>query len=333
VERQGVNVADVYQTLQTFMGGYLVNYFNRFGRQWQVYVEAEGDYRTKAENVGQFYVRNNKGEMVPLSALTKFEARSGPEFTMRFNMYRSAQLNGNSSPGYSSAQAMKALEEVFEQTMPPEMGYDYSAMSFQEEKAQEGTPPAVIFGFSLLFVFLILAALYESWTLPFSVLLSTPVALFGAFFVLWLRRVLLGMFVPAYQVQIETDVYSQIGLVMLIGLAAKNAILIVEFAKDEFEQGKDLVDAALQGARLRLRPILMTSFAFILGCVPLWTASGAGSVARQIMGTTVIGGMVAASVIGIFFVPAIFYVVERVSGAARKSPIGVPQKPAPAEGD
>jgi HAE1 family hydrophobic/amphiphilic exporter-1 len=256
---------------------------------------------------------------------------------MRYNMYRSAQLNGAAGPGYSSAQAMTALEEVFDQTMPREMGYDYSAISFQEKKAQQGVPPAVIFGFSLLFVFLILSALYESWSLPFSVLLSTPVAVFGAFAVLWLRRTVLGAFLPAYQVQIETDVYSQIGLVMLIGLAAKNAILIVEFAKDEFEKGKPLVDAALEGARLRLRPILMTSFAFILGCVPLWTASGAGSVARQIMGTTVIGGMLAASVIGIFFIPAIFYLVERVSGASsgasKESPVMVPRSPVPAEGD
>ena len=333
VLKQGVPISDVYKTLQAFMGGLFINYFNRFGRQWQVYIEAEGDYRTRAENVGQFYVRNNKGEMVPLSALTKFESRPGPEFTMRFNMYRSAQLNGAAAPGYSSAQAMNALEEVFDQTMPREMGYDYKDMSFQEKKAQQGVPPAVIFGFSLLFVFLILAALYESWSLPLSVLLSTPVAVFGAFVVLWLRRTVLSTFLPAYQVQIETDVYSQIGLVMLIGLAAKNAILIVEFAKDEFEKGKPLVDAALEGARLRLRPILMTSFAFILGCVPLWTATGAGSVARQIMGTTVIGGMLAASVIGIFFIPAVFYLVERVSGASKESPVMVPQRPAPAEGD
>jgi HAE1 family hydrophobic/amphiphilic exporter-1 len=334
VLKQGVPINDVYRTIQAFMGGLFVNYFNRFGRQWQVYVEAEGDYRTRAENVGQFYVRNNAGEMVPLSALTRFESRMGPEFTMRYNMYRSAQLNGSAAAGYSSAQAMKALEEVFSETMPREMGYDYKDMSFQEKKAQQGVPPAVIFGFSLLFVFLILAALYESWSLPFSVLLSTPVAVFGAFGVLWLRRVLLGYFYPPYMVQIETDVYSQIGLVMLIGLAAKNAILIVEFAKDEFEKGKDLVDAALEGARLRLRPILMTSFAFILGCVPLWTATGAGSVARQIMGTTVIGGMLAASVIGIFFVPAIFYVVERVSGAGKIQAAAIaPRQPRPAEGD
>jgi multidrug efflux pump subunit AcrB len=334
VIKQGVPIHDVYQTIQAFMGGLFVNYFNRFGRQWQVYVEAEGDYRSRSENVGQFYVRNASGEMVPLSALTRFDSRSGPEFTMRFNEYRSAQLNGGAAPGYSTNQAMAALEEVFAQTMPHEMGFDYSGMSFQEKKAQEGVSASVIFGFSLLFVFLILAALYESWTLPFSVLLSTPVAVFGAFGVLWLRRVLLGHFLPPYMVQLESDVYSQIGLVMLIGLAAKNAILIVEFAKDEFENGKPLADAALAGARLRLRPILMTSFAFILGCVPLWTASGAGSVARQIMGTTVIGGMAAASLIGIFLIPAIFYVVERLSGAVaqRGSPLGPPQ-PSPAQGD
>ena len=327
----GIPIGDLYRTIQAFMGGLFVNYFNEFGRQWQVYIEAEGAYRTRAENVGQFFVRNNRGEMAPLSSLTKFESRPGPEFTMRYNMYRSAQINGAAAPGYSSTQATKALEEVFDQTMPREMGYDYLGISYQEKKAQEGVPPAVIFGFSLLFVFLILAALYESWTLPFSVLLSTPVAVFGAFAVLWLRRVLLAAFFPPYMVQIENDVYSQIGLVMLIGLAAKNAILIVEFAKDEFEKGKNLVDAALEGARLRLRPILMTSFAFILGCVPLWTATGAGSVARQIMGTTVIGGMLAASLIGIFFVPAIFYVVERVSGAGKEhAPGAIPE---PAHGD
>jgi HAE1 family hydrophobic/amphiphilic exporter-1 len=251
---------------------------------------------------------------------------------MRFNEYRSAQLNGGAAPGYSTNQAMKALEETFAQTMPAQMGYDYSGMSFQEKKAQEGLPASVIFGFSLLFVFLILAALYESWTLPFSVLLSTPVAVFGAFGALWLRRLALTHLVPAYMIQIESDVYSQIGLVMLIGLAAKNAILIVEFAKDEFEKGKPLADAALEGARLRLRPILMTSFAFILGCVPLWIASGAGAVARQIMGTTVIGGMLAASLIGIFFVPAAFYVVEKLSGASGPNLALVPP-PSPAPGD
>jgi len=333
VIKQQVNINDVYRTIQTFMGGLFVNYFNRFGRQWQVYVEAENEYRTKSENVGQFYVRNAAGEMVPLSALTRFRSGTGPEFTMRFNEYRSAQLNGAAAPGYSTDQAMKALEEVFAQTMPPEMGYDYSGISFQEKKAQEGVPPAVIFGFSLLFVFLVLAALYESWSLPFSVLLSTPVAVFGAFGALWLRRTVLSHFLPAYMVQIEGDVYSQIGLVMLIGLAAKNAILIVEFAKDELEKGKPLMDAALEGARLRLRPILMTSFAFILGCVPLWIATGAGAVSRQIMGTTVIGGMLAASFIGIFIVPSAFYIVEKLSGPAASPDLVIVPPPSPAQGD
>jgi HAE1 family hydrophobic/amphiphilic exporter-1 len=334
VLKQAVNLNDVYRTIQAFMGGYFINYFNRFGRQWQVYIEAEGEDRAKAENVGQFYIRNSQGENVPLSTLTSIKPRLGPEFTMRFNEYRSAQINGSAAPGYSADQASAALEEVFKQTMPREMGFDYSGMSFQEQKARQGVPPFVIFGLSLLFVFLILAALYESWSLPFSVLLSTPVAIFGAFFILWLRRIILSAFLPPFMVQIESDIYSQIGLIMLIGLAAKNAILIVEFAKDEYEHGKSLSEAALEGAKLRLRPILMTSFAFILGCVPLWIASGAGSVARQIMGTTVIGGMMAASAIGIFFVPAIFYVVEKWSGAGKEPAPGMlPETPSPAPGD
>jgi HAE1 family hydrophobic/amphiphilic exporter-1 len=334
VLKQGVSLPDVYRTIQAFMGGYFINYFNRFGRQWQVYIEAEGEDRASPDNVGRFYVRNSKGENVPLSTLTTVKSQLGPEFTMRFDEYRCAQINGSAAPGFSADQASAALEDVFKTTMPREMGFDYSGISFLEQKARQGVPPAVIFGLSLLFVFLILAALYESWSLPFSVLLSTPVAVFGAFAVLWLRRTLLGVFLPPYMVQIESDVYSQIGLIMLIGLAAKNAILIVEFAKDQYEQGKPLADSALQGAKLRLRPILMTSFAFILGCVPLWTASGAGSVARQIMGTAVIGGMLAASFLGIFFVPGIFYIVEKWSGAGKEpAPAIVPATPSPAPGD
>ena len=300
VLKQGVALGDVYKTLQCFMGGSFVNYFNRFGRQWQIYVQAEGQFRTKAQNLGQFRVRNNAGQMVPLSAVTSVRSTAGPEFTMRYNLYRSAQINASAAPGYSSAQAMEALEQVFAETMPSEMGYDYMGMSYQEKKAQEGVSPAVIFAFSLLCVFLILAAQYESWTLPFSVLLGTPIAVMGAFFALWLLRY-------------ENNVYAQIGLVMLIGLAAKNAILIVEFAKMEYDKGKPILEAALTGAKLRLRPILMTSFAFILGCVPLAIASGAGAISRRVMGMTVIGGMLAASFIAIFIIPVTFYVVEKLS--------------------
>ncbi len=310
VLKQGVAVADVYQTLQVFMGGQLINYFNRFGRQWQVYLQAEGEYRTDASRLADFYVRNREGDSVPISTFTRVERRNGPEFTTRYNLYRFAQINGSAAPGYSSSQAMKALEEVFEKTMPNEMGYGYIGISFQEKQAQEGVPAWMIFGMSLLFVFLILAALYESWSLPFSVLLGTPVAVAGAFAALSMR----GM---------ENNVYAQIGLVMLIGLAAKNAILIVEFAKDELEKGRPLLDAALEGARLRLRPILMTSFAFILGCVPLWRAQGSGAVARQIMGTTVIGGMLAASLLAIFLIPVTFYLIERL--ARRKTLENPPQ--------
>jgi HAE1 family hydrophobic/amphiphilic exporter-1 len=201
--------------------------------------------------------------------------------------------------------------------MPHEMGYDYMGMSYQEKQAQQGLPSWAIFTASLVFVFLILAALYESWSLPFSVLLSTPMAVFGAFAGLWLRRWVMGLYMPAFAVPIENDVYSQIGLVMLIGLAAKNSILIVAFAKAEYEKGKPLIEAALEASRLRLRPLLMTSFAFILGCVPLWTASGAGAIARQVMGTAVIGGMLVETFIGRFLIPAIFVVVEKVSRGAQ----------------
>jgi HAE1 family hydrophobic/amphiphilic exporter-1 len=322
--KEGVELPEVYKTLQTFMGGYFINYFNRFGRQWQVYVQAEGEYRTRAENLGLFYVHNRYGESVPLAALTSTKSISGPEFTMRYNLYRSAQLNGAAAPGYSSAQAMKALEEVFAQTMPAEMGYDYLGISFQEKKAQQGVSPAAIFGLSLLFVFLILAALYESWSLPFSVLLGTPIAVLGAFAALWSR-------------QMVNNVYAQIGLVMLIGLAAKNAILIVEFARLEYERGKPLIEAALTGARIRLRPILMTSFAFILGTVPLGIATGAGAVSRRIIGTVVIGGMLAATCIAVCLIPVTFYVVENlarkrreVKAEAKASPSGEAASESPA---
>ncbi|MGH9445877.1 MAG: efflux RND transporter permease subunit, partial [Terriglobia bacterium] len=330
----GVPIADVYQTLQTDMGGYFVNYFNRFGREWQVYVEGAGPSRTSTTDLGQYYVRNNSGQMVPLSALARFVPRMGPEFIMHYDEYPSAQLNGSAAPGYSSAQAMAALEQVFAQSMPHDMGHDYMGMSFQEQKAAQGISATTIFGISLLFVFLILAALYESWSLPVSVLLSTPVAVFGAFGLLLLRRYVDLSLLPAYMVQLENDVYSQIGLVMLIGLAAKNAILIIAFAKDEYERGRPLIESALDGARLRLRPILMTSFAFIFGVAPLWVASGAGSVSRKIMGTTVIGGMIGLSLLAIFLIPAFFYAVEKLSGArGDHASAGSAPAEAPAEGN
>ncbi|HTA43890.1 MAG TPA: efflux RND transporter permease subunit [Bryobacteraceae bacterium] len=330
VLKQGVALTDVYQTIQAYMGGLFINYFNDFGRTWQVYVEAEAPYRSNTDTLGKFYVRNSQGQAVPLTALAKFETRSGPEFTMRYNEYRSAQINGSAAPGYSSDQATAALEEVFRQTMPREMGFDYMGMSYQEQKARQGVSSWVIFGFSLVFVFLVLAALYESWSLPFSVLLSTPVAVFGAVATLWLRRVLMGAFLPAYDVQLENDVYMQIGLVMLIGLGAKNSILIVAFSKDLYEKGQPLVEAALEGARVRFRPLMMTALAFIVGCIPLWIASGAGSIAREVIGTTAIGGMVAETFIGRFFVPAIFVVVEKLSGAKAS---GMEPLPSPAQGD
>ncbi|HUB02208.1 MAG TPA: multidrug efflux RND transporter permease subunit [Terriglobales bacterium] len=304
---QGVSLSDVYQTLQTFMGGSLVNYFNRFGRQWQVYVQAEGSERTRAENLGEFYVKNSNGGMVPMSTLTTVSSSAGPEFILKYNQFPAIQINGNSAPGYSSAQATGALEEVFHQTMPAAMGFDYMGMSYQEQKAAQGVSPAAIFGMSFLVVFLIMAAQYESWSLPFSVLLGTPVAVFGAFVALYLRS-------------LENNVYAQIGLVMLIGLAAKNAILIVEFAKNEYDAGSSIKDAALAAAKLRLRPIMMTAFAFILGCVPLWIASGAGAIGRRVLGTTVIGGMLAASLIAIFLIPVTFDMVERVASRKKQQP-------------
>ena len=316
---QQINLSNVYQTLQAFMGGALVNYYNQFGLQWQVWVQAEGKFRTNVDNLGKFYVRNAAGDMVPLSTLTSTYSRSGTEFVMRQNLYQCVQINGSAAPGYSSGQAMAALEDVFKKTMPTQMGYDWSGMSYQQQKAAQGVSPTTIFSLSFLVVFLIMAAQYESWTLPFSVLLGVPIAVFGAFVALYFRK-------------LDNDVYAQIGLVMLIGLSAKNAILIVEFAKMEYDKGATLIDASLTGAKLRLRPILMTAFAFILGCVPLWVATGAGGISRQVLGSVVIGGMLASTILAIFFIPVSFDVVERfglfLSGGKKKE--GPPKTDGPA---
>ncbi|HVP31095.1 MAG TPA: multidrug efflux RND transporter permease subunit [Myxococcota bacterium] len=328
VYKLGVNAQDVYSTLQALLGSAYVNQFNRFGRVWKVFLQAEPEFRVNAEDIGGFFVRNKDQQMVPLSTLVTSDASYGPAFTNRYNLYRSAEVLGSPAPGYSSDEARAAVEEVARQVLPSDMTYAWTAMSYQEEHAGGG---AGTFALSIFFVFLILAALYESWSLPWSVLLTTPIAVFGAFLGIWMRR-------------LDSDVFSQVGLIMLIGLVAKNAILIVEFAKAELEKGeRGLVDAALTGAKLRLRPILMTSFAFILGCVPLWTASGSGAISRQSIGTTVITGMLAATGIAIFLVPVLFVLVERFANpgghdgganppAAPGSPTPPPAPPAPPGG-
>jgi hydrophobic/amphiphilic exporter-1 (mainly G- bacteria), HAE1 family len=308
VLKQGVQFQEVYQTLQAFLGGAYINQFNRFGRQWKVYLQAEPEYRSSADKINSFFVRNLKGDMTPLASLVSIKRVSGPEYTNRFNLYRSIQINGSPAPGYSSGQAMAAMEDAANEVLPAGFGYAWSDMSYQEKKASGGQ--AMVFGMSFLFVFLILAALYESWSLPFSVLLSVPVAVLGAYAGLMLRK-------------FDNNVFAQIGLVMLIGLTAKNAILIVEFAILEHAKGKELVEAALEGAKLRLRPILMTSFAFILGCVPLWMAKGAGAIGRKVLGSSVITGMGAASILGIFLVPVLFVVIERIAGKKKKETVAV----------
>ena len=296
--KQGVAINDVYQTLQASLGGLYVNQFNRFGRQWKVFLEAEAQDRAAPSDIDQYYVRDRAGTMVPLSTVVSIRPTHGPDYTNRFNLFRAAQILGSAAPGYSSGQAQAALMQVAHEVLPASMGYDWADLSYQENKAS-GTA-GLIFALSLLVVFLILAALYESWSLPFSVLLSVPVAIFGAFAGLYLRH-------------FDLDIYAQIGLVMLIGLAAKNAILIVEFARDEMAKGRGIVDASLEGAKLRLRPILMTSFAFILGCVPLAIASGSGAEGRKILGTVVVTGMLAATALAIFLIPVLFVLFETIA--------------------
>ncbi len=312
VYKLGVSDRDVYQTLQALLGSAYVNQFNRFGRVWKVFVQAEPEFRVKPEDIGGFYVRNRDQQMVPLSTLLRAEPSFGPAFTNRYNLYRAVEVLGNPAPGYSSGQAMAAVEAVAAEVLPTDMSYEWTNMSYQEANAGSS---AGTFALSIVFVFLILAALYESWLLPWSVLLTTPIAIFGAYLGIWLRG-------------LDNDVFAQIGLIMLIGLVAKNAILIVEFAVMEQKGGKSIVDAALTGAKLRLRPILMTSFAFILGCVPLWTASGSGAISRQSMGTTVIAGMLTATLIAIFLVPVLYVLVARFANRGATQTPAAPSGPA-----
>ncbi|MEM7304601.1 MAG: efflux RND transporter permease subunit, partial [Pseudomonadota bacterium] len=297
----GVNLSDLNSTIGAFLGGAYVNDFNRFGRLYKVYVQAEPEYRVNEEALRSFFVRNSDGDMVPLSTLIQTSRTYGPEFTNRFNLFRSAEVTGQAAQGYSSAQALNALERVAKETLPQDMSYAWSDMSFQE-KESEGSG-AIVFVMALLFVFLILAAQYESWTLPLSVLLGTPIAIFGAMGALYLARLLSESYV--------NNVFAQIGLVMLIGMAAKNAILIVEFAKVASDKGMDVYEAAMTAARERFRPILMTAFSFILGVMPLLVASGAGAEARKVIGMTVFGGMLVATLVGVLLVPAMFVLIEK----------------------
>ncbi len=296
--RLGLDLDDVKTTLGALLGGGYVNQFNRFGRTWNVYVQADEDFRVDARDLDLFFVRNAEDAMVPLSAIVRLEASSGPQFVNRFNLYRAALVIGSPAPGRSSGEALAAIREVADEVLPPTMSYELSDLSRQEAEATSIVP---VFVLAVVSVFLILAALYESWSLPFAVLLATPIAMAGAFLGLLLRG-------------LEFDVYAQVGLIMLVGLSAKNAVLIVEYARAEVQRGVPVVEAAVDAARIRFRPILMTSLAFILGCLPLWFATGAGSVGRRVLGTVVVAGMTFSTLIAIVVIPALFVAVEKVAG-------------------
>jgi HAE1 family hydrophobic/amphiphilic exporter-1/multidrug efflux pump len=297
VKALGIDLSAVFFALQTFLGSYYVNDFNLFGRTFRVQAQAEGAQRSQPDDVNRYYVRSANDTMVPLSTLVKSHPLSGPQYFERYNVYRSATINGTNAPGYSSGQAIAVMEELA-RALPEGFSYEWSEATYQEKKT--GGQTGFIFAISLLFVFLVLAALYESWAMPVAILLVIPFGVMGAFLGLLLRG-------------LDNNVYTQVGLIMLIGLAAKNAILIVEFARLQRDQGKPIVQAALDGAKLRLRPILMTSFAFILGTVPLAIAVGAGAGARQALGTAVVAGMLVATLVGVFFIPVFYVMLQRVS--------------------
>ncbi len=300
--KAGIPLNNIYDTVGAFLGGSYVNDFTRFGRLYKAYVQAEPEYRQNQEQVNLFYILNSNGDSVPLAAFVNIEAITGPDFTNRFNLYRSVELTGAPAQGYTSAESLGVLEEVASEVLAADMGYAWSNMSYQEKEASGAA--GVVFVFALVFVFLILAAQYESWTLPWSILLGTPFAIFGAFFALFIAR----LFSASY----ELNIFAQIALVMLIAMAAKNAILIVEFAKLEFDQGLSLYDAAIKAAHIRFRPILMTAFSFILGVFPLVFASGAGAEARVVMGMALLGGMIFATALGVFFYPMLFVFIGKI---------------------
>jgi HAE1 family hydrophobic/amphiphilic exporter-1 len=299
----GVPINDAFQAMSAALGSSYVNDFNRFGRLYRVYVQAEAGYRREPKDIGEIYVRSQTtGTMIPLSTLVTIGSVPSAEITTRFNLFRSVEVSGAPARGYTSGQALAALEAVFAEAMPKEMGFAYSALSYQEKTAPPALLPTLVL--AIVFVFLLLAAMYESWRLPWAVLLGSPLVALGAFFGVWLMGY-------------DNNVYVQIGLIMLIGLAAKNAILIVEFAKAKYDAGASVEDAALESARLRFRPILMTAFAFILGVVPLMRASGAGAGAQNVMGTAVFWGMLVATALGVFIIPGNFAFVERLRFSRR----------------
>ena len=300
--KAGIPLNNIYSTVGAFLGGTYINDFTKFGRLYRAYIQAEPEYRQSEEQINLFYIKNSNGDSVPLAAFVNIKDITGPDFTNRFNLYRAVELTGGPAPGYTSTQAMSTLEEVAKATLPSDMGYAWSNMSYQEKQASGSA--AVVFLFALVFVFLILSAQYESWSLPWSILLGTPFAIFGAFFALFVAR----LFSDSY----ELNIFAQIALVMLIAMAAKNAILIVEFAKLEFDKGASLFDSAISAAKLRFRPILMTAFSFILGVLPLVIASGAGAEARVVMGMALLGGMSLATLLGVFFYPMFFVMVGKL---------------------
>ena len=304
----GVSLNDLYTTVGAFMGGAYVNDFTRFGRLYKTYIQAEPQYRVDESQINNFFIKNKDGNMVPLATLATIRPISGPDYTNRFNLYRSVEVTGGPAPGYTSAQAMDALEEVAIEVLPNDMGYAWNAMSFQEKKASGSL--GIILTFSLLFVFLILSAQYESWSLPFAILLGTPFAIFGALFALWVARLISPTF--------ENNIFAQVSFVMLIGMAAKNAILIVEFANEEFKKGLSLFDSAIKAAKSRFRPILMTAFSFILGVFPLIIASGSGAEARKVMGMALLGGMTVATLLGVFLYPMLFVFIGKIAGYEKK---------------